>query len=994
MKVRSVLAVLLFLTGLQSALAQMFTVRLANKKVVRYRVAEVDSIVFSELDDHVDLGLPSGTLWATCNVGASKPEEYGECFAWAETTGKTNYNWSTYKYCHPIYVAMTKYCVSSASDYATIDYRIELEAMDDAAKANEGDHMQIPSLEQCKELINSNYTTTTWTTLNGVYGRKITSKKNGNSIFFPAAGFRREKSLYDAGSDGYYWSRSLYTNHSAVAYYLHFSSSSIGMSANYYRFHGFFVRPVRVKKVPTIPVTSIELNQTEVSVKVGETLQLLATVLPMNATNKNVKWASSNANVATVDETGKVVAVAVGTCTITGSATDGSGVKVACQVKVQPIAVTSIELNSTEDSVKVGETLQLSATVLPENATNKNVKWVSSNANVATVDQSGKVTSVAVGTCTITCSAADGSGVKVGCQVKVLPITVTSIELNQTEVYFKVGETTQLMATVLPKNATNKAVVWASSIADVATVDQTGKVTAISVGNSNTCTITCSATDGSGVKAECQVIIWRDNSGVIDGKAYVDLGLPSGTLWATCNVGASSLEEYGDYFAWGETEPKSDYTWSTYKYCKGSDNTMTKYCTSSEYGTVDNKTELEAADDAATVNWGSGWQMPSREQIKELFNSSYTTTTRTLLNGVYGRKITSKSNGNSIFLPPAGFRREKSLYFAGELYAYFWSRSLNASHSGGAYVLYFNPHDGTDDSNGRYYGYSVRPVRVIAVSNIELSQTVLPVMVGETSQLSATVLPDNASNKDIKWESSNADVATVDQSGKVSAVAVGDCIITCSATDGSGVKAECQVTVSEFHEYIDLGLPSGTLWATCNVGASKPEEYGDYFAWGETTTKGTYNWSTYKYCKGTENTMTKYCISSTYGTVDNKTELEPSDDAATANWGSSWQMPSLEQVMELYNSSYTTTTWTTMNGVYGRKITSKSNGNSIFLPAAGYRDDTSLYNAGSYGHYWSRSLTTSISFFAYELYFDSSYVDTLGGRCYFGHSVRPVRVKN
>ena len=196
------------------------------------------------------------------------------------------------------------------------------------------------------------------------------------------------------------------------------------------------------------------------------------------------------------------------------------------------------------------------------------------------------------------------------------------------------------------------------------------------------------------------------------------------------------------------------------------------------------------------------------------------------------------------------------------------------------------------------------------------------------------------------------------------------------------------------HEWVDLGLPSGTLWATCNVGANSPEEYGDYYAWGETQPKTSYNWSTYKYCKGSYDTMTKYCTNSSYGTVDNKTVLEPSDDAATANWGSGWQMPSLEQLKELYNSSYTTTTWTTINGKYGRKITSKSNGNSIFLPAAGYRNDTSLGSAGSRGFYWSRSLSTSYSDNACYLYFNSGGIYTYYGSRYYGQSVRPVRVQN
>ena len=202
---------------------------------------------------------------------------------------------------------------------------------------------------------------------------------------------------------------------------------------------------------------------------------------------------------------------------------------------------------------------------------------------------------------------------------------------------------------------------------------------------------------------------------------------------------------------------------------------------------------------------------------------------------------------------------------------------------------------------------------------------------------------------------------------------------------------------SDTHDYVDLGLPSRTLWATCNVGATKPEEYGDYFAWGETTGynggKTMFNWSTYKYCKGSNTTMTKYCASSDYGTVDNKTELDPADVAAPVNWGSNWQMPSLAQFKELINSSYTTTTWTTQNGVYGRKITSKSNGMSIFLPAAGYRNEASLYNTGSFGDYWSRSLYASDSRGAYYQSFYSGNIGAGYGSHYYGRSVRPVRVQ-
>lgn len=199
---------------------------------------------------------------------------------------------------------------------------------------------------------------------------------------------------------------------------------------------------------------------------------------------------------------------------------------------------------------------------------------------------------------------------------------------------------------------------------------------------------------------------------------------------------------------------------------------------------------------------------------------------------------------------------------------------------------------------------------------------------------------------------------------------------------------------SDEHEYVDLGLPSGTKWATCNVGANSPEEYGDHFAWGETKPKSTYDWSTYKWCKDSFDTMTKYCAHSSYGYngfTDNLTELQPEDDAATANWGSPWRMPSSDQIEELFNSSYTTTEWTTLNDVYGRKITSKSNGNSIFLPAAGDRWSDELYDAGNHGYYWSSSLGPSIDGNAYSLSFNSLVwswnYDSRGN----GQSVRAVR---
>ena len=192
------------------------------------------------------------------------------------------------------------------------------------------------------------------------------------------------------------------------------------------------------------------------------------------------------------------------------------------------------------------------------------------------------------------------------------------------------------------------------------------------------------------------------------------------------------------------------------------------------------------------------------------------------------------------------------------------------------------------------------------------------------------------------------------------------------------------------HEYVDLGL--SVKWATCNVGATKPEEYGDYFAWGETQPKDYYDWSTYKWCNGSYNPPTKYNTSySSYGTVDNKTQLELSDDAARANWGGSWRMPTDAELSELRDNC--TWTWTTQNGVYGYKVTSKKSGytnKSIFLPAAGYRSDSSLSKAGSTGYYWSSSLYTDYPYDAWGVIFYSGRVFRDYSNRVYGFSVRPV----
>ena len=201
-------------------------------------------------------------------------------------------------------------------------------------------------------------------------------------------------------------------------------------------------------------------------------------------------------------------------------------------------------------------------------------------------------------------------------------------------------------------------------------------------------------------------------------EGYVDLGLPSGRLWASCNLGATTPCEYGNYYAWGETEPKTDCSWSTYKWCSGSKTTMTKYCTNSNYGTVDNKTTLENEDDAVYVATSGEAHMPTEDDIVELYsNTDNTWCTCTVLgeghetHTVNGRLFTSKTDTTKkIFIPAAGCQCGTSVHDAGDVFD-VWSSSLNEDNSYSAWRLLSASGDVDEDLGFRYAGCSVRGVK-------------------------------------------------------------------------------------------------------------------------------------------------------------------------------------------------------------------------------------------------------------------------------------------
>lgn len=374
--------------------------------------------------------------------------------------------------------------------------------------------------------------------------------------------------------------------------------------------------------------------------------------------------------------------------------------------------------------------------------------------------------------------------------------------------------------------------------------------------------------------------------GYINGHGFVDLGLPSGTKWATCNVGACEPEEYGDLFAWGECKPKSSYTeGNSLTYNKPIDKLKSE-------GIFNSNGTLTKSHDAAISNWGESWRMPTKKDFEELKNKCIWVWTKRAGNNGY--KIIGPS-GKSIFLPALGLY----LNFKPDC-SYYWSSSASSSDKY-ANTLYFNNSTVSPmDMYLRCYGLTIRPV-------VESEQT---------SNVESLPMTTNGAKSNL---GENVSITNgINPSGYING-----------------------------HAYVDLGLPSGLKWATCNVGAESQEKYGDYFAWGETTMKENYK---------ENNSFTRNKTISTMQTlriINESGILNESYDAANVNWGSSWRMPTEKEFEELKVKCKWQ--WIEMGGEYGYKITGP-NKKSIFLPAAGFAIHNFIRLSKECGYYWSSSV--------------------------------------
>ena len=462
-------------------------------------------------------------------------------------------------------------------------------------------------------------------------------------------------------------------------------------------------------------VESISVDPAVTNISIGGDGTLTAIITPSDA-KADIKWVSDNTQVVTVEKTSdrqaKITGVSVGTTKVLAIVGDKMAFS---EVTVERDGGNGGGGSSTLNSVSVdpsfvalglGQEQVVSLVMDPEDA-EVTIYWESQASYVAKVQMvsktQAKITGVGVGQTVVTVHAGD---LTANCQVSVTDsdnsVPVESVTLDRHELTLSVNQQYQFTATVLPENASNKNVVWISSANSAKLyISSTGQLTALQPCEA-TITVRCQANPM--IYDTCQVTVTGGSSD--PGEEVVDLGLPSGLKWRGWNVGASKPEEYGNYYAWAETSPKSSYSSSNYKY-KATDYgdgmiVYAKYDPTPIHG--DGKTVLEPEDDAASVNLGNGWRTPTFNEFKELReNCTWTWTTR---NGVNGMLVTGP-NGKSIFLPGGGWYTNTTLT-GKTTYGSYWT----ASGSGGnAHAVDFASGYVDKAYLARPDGRSVRPVK-------------------------------------------------------------------------------------------------------------------------------------------------------------------------------------------------------------------------------------------------------------------------------------------
>lgn len=642
----------------------------------------------------------------------------------------------------------------------------------------------------------------------------------------------------------------------------------------------------------------------------------------------------------------------------------------SCTQEIQApiISVRTVTIDQGDQALAVGQSVKLTASVQPVNATDRDLKWLSSNEDIAMVSAGGKVKALSVGEVAIT---AEAGGVSDLITVKVVAklVPVNGVSINPSSTTLKLGETQLLKAEITPSDATNTSVKWASSNDRVVSVEK-GLITGLKPG---TATITVTTNDGDKT-AECSVTVEDDplpiatldaenivfNGATLRGKL---LSAPTSTihvgfqysssvetiLFGSQAVEASGVDAEGNFSAdISELEPQTTYYFRTVLKQDGKD-----YC-----GEVKSFTTPHIPVQSVSLD--------IVERTIHTIGETVQLTATVLPDDAHDKSLSWSTDDEDVAkVSETGF--------------------VTTVGNGTAII--------TVTTNDQSKTASCTVTVSQYVTGITLDKSSIDMLTGETATVCVSeITPTNAVDQTYTWSSSDTDVVTIDTDGVITAVAAGETTVIATANDGSEVFATCTVKVTlAFNpvpgEAVDLGL--SVKWSSLNLGATKPEEYGGYLAWGEIEPKADYHWHTYKWCNGSFNTLTKYNDNSYGGTVDNISTLEPEDDAAIVYLGGHWRMPTMEECKELRTQC--TWTWTTLNGVNGYNVQGPS-GNSIFLPAPGYMVETHLDFEGSEGYYWSSTVSTGYPGSAWCMFFYSNnehISETTHERC-IGRSIRPV----
>ena len=533
-----------------------------------------------------------------------------------------------------------------------------------------------------------------------------------------------------------------------------------------------------IKPDPDLLAAYVQLNKTSVSLYANETTTLVATVYPVTAVNKKVTWSSSNTSVATVSSTGVVTAKSVGSATITATTTDGTNKTATCQVSVYATPATGISLNKTSATLKVNETVTLSATVTPTSATNRKVSWKSSDESVATVSSTGVVTAKSIGNANITATTTDGTNISATCKVSVVETPATGISLNKTAATLKANQTVSLTATVTPSTATNKKVSWKSSDESVAAVSSDGVVTAFKVGTTN---ITATTTDGTNLSATCQVTVEATlATGISLNKKAVTLEVDDNeTLTVTVTPSDASNKKVN---------------WKS---------SNTSVATVSSTGVVTAKA-VGTANITATTTDGTSLSATCKVTVEPTLVTSLS----------LNKSVATLKTNETITLianvfPTAAQNRTVTWSSSDTSVATVSSEGVVTALKVGTATITATTTDGSNLT-------ATCKVTVVETpaTGISLNKTTASLKANETVTLTATVTPSTTTNKSVIWTSSDETVATV-KDGVVTAHKVDTANIIVTTTDGSNLSATCKVTVVEtLATGISLDKTTATLKAS------------------------------------------------------------------------------------------------------------------------------------------------------------------------------------